>query len=41
LARLLILWFIHVCVSHNILFKIDNLFFRSQQPRQARERYKE
>jgi len=39
LARLLILWFIHIFVSHNIYFKIDNLFLRTQQPRQDAGRY--
>jgi len=38
LARLRILWQIHVCVPQEILTLTENNRFRSSQPRQAWER---
>jgi len=38
LARLRILWCIHVCVSQEILSLTENNRLRSSQPRQAPER---
>jgi hypothetical protein len=38
LARLRILWSIHVCVPQEILSLVENKRLRSSQPRQAAER---